>query len=219
MAVRKVSNRGGNIIGHIPSLKLGRMVAYESLIERDFVYLLDYEPSIEHFSEQPLVIQYQHEGKMRKYTPDFYVVHGGDSYLFECKPVRFVSDPENQMKFEAARLWCNEQGWAFGIVTDDDLASNWRIANIKFLAQFARYAIEPKIKRHIITFLSHTSGPVKVSDVAQDVNQQEPQSIIVPILHMAFRHEVYIALDDEKITVDSLIALRDFSNKKGALLR
>ena len=35
MAVRKVSNRGRNMIGRFPSLKLGRMVAYESLIELD----------------------------------------------------------------------------------------------------------------------------------------------------------------------------------------
>jgi hypothetical protein len=75
MSVRRVSNRGGNIVGHFPSLKLGRMVAFESLIERDFIYLLDYEPAVEHFSEQPLVIRYQHAGKKRQYTPDFHVVY------------------------------------------------------------------------------------------------------------------------------------------------
>ena len=37
MPVRKVSNRGGNTIGHFPSLKMGRMIDYESLIERDLI--------------------------------------------------------------------------------------------------------------------------------------------------------------------------------------
>jgi hypothetical protein len=57
MPVKKVSNRGGNIIGRFPSLKLGRMVDFESLIERDFIYVLDFEPDVESFSEQPLTIE------------------------------------------------------------------------------------------------------------------------------------------------------------------
>jgi len=218
MAVRKVSNRGGNIVGHFPSLKLGRMVGFESLIERDFVYLLDYEPAVEHFSEQPLVIEYQHAGRKRRYTPDFHVICGGHPFLFECKPAQLVDDPKNQIKFEAARSWCQEQGWTFGIVTDEHLASNWRIANIKLLTQFARYSIGPEIKGLIFGFLSSVPGPVKVSDVMQEVNQKEPQSVMIPILHMAFHHEVHIPLNDSKITVDSPIALSVFSDESGVLL-
>jgi hypothetical protein len=218
MAVRKVSNRGGNIVGHFPSLKLGRMVAFESLIERDFVYLLDYEPGVEHFSEQPVVIRYQHANKKRQYTPDFHVIYRGHPFLFECKPERFVDDPENRIKFEAARLWCREQGWTFGIVTDEHLASNWRIKNIKLLTQFARYSIGPEIKGRIFAFLSSVSGPVKISDVMEKVNQQYPQSVMIPILHMAFHHEVHIPLNDSKITVDSLVALSGVPDERGVWL-
>jgi hypothetical protein len=32
-------------IGKFPSIKLNRMVGYESLIERDFIYLLDFDPA------------------------------------------------------------------------------------------------------------------------------------------------------------------------------
>ena len=218
MAVRKVSNRGGNIVGHFPSLKLGRMVAFESLIERDLIYLLDYEPGVEHFSEQPLVIKYHHAGKKHQYTPDFHVIYQGQPYLFECKPLRFVDDPENQVKFEAARLWCQEKRWTFGIVTDEQLDSGWRIANIKLLTQFARYAIGPEIIGRVFAFLSSVSGSMKVWDVMQGVNPKEPQSIAIPILHMAFHHNVHIPLNDAKISVDSPISLPDPSGGSGALL-
>lgn len=218
MAVRKVSNRGGNIIGHFPSVKLERMVAFESLLERDFICLLDYETTVEHFSEQPLVIKYQHAGKIRQYTPDFYVIYRGHAFLFECKPACFVDKPKNQIKFEAARLWCQEQKWTFGIVTDEYLASNWRIRNIKLLTQFARYNIEPEIKGRIFAFLSSVPRPVKVSDVMHQANQKAPQSVIIPILHMAFHHEIYISLNDSKISVDSLVALSNFSDENGALM-
>ena len=105
MSVRKVSNRGGNIIGRFPSLKLGRMVAFESLIERDFIYLLDFESDVTWFAEQPLTIPYQHKGKTRSYTPDFHVIRDNQNILVECKPQKFISKDDNQRKFAAAQVW------------------------------------------------------------------------------------------------------------------
>jgi len=49
MPVRKVSNRGGNAICRFPSTKMRRMIALESLLERDFIYLLDYNADVEWF--------------------------------------------------------------------------------------------------------------------------------------------------------------------------
>ena len=58
MPVRNVSNRGGNVIGKFPSIKMGRMVAFESLLERDFIYLLDHAEEVTWFEEQPLTIEF-----------------------------------------------------------------------------------------------------------------------------------------------------------------
>jgi hypothetical protein len=193
------------------------MINFESLIERDFIYLLDYEPSVEQFEEQPLTIEYLHNGRKRRYTPDFHVVHNGQDFLFECKPERFVDDPGNQVKFEAARLWCNERKWTFGIVTAEQLAANWRVRNIKLLTQFARYSVSPGIKGRIFAFLSSVSGATRMSDVMQRVNPETPQFAIIPILHMAFHYQVHIPLNDAKITVDSPIALTVFSSERGIL--
>jgi hypothetical protein len=45
------------MIGLFPSLKMGRMVAFESLIEQDYLYVLDYEAAVTAFEEQPLTYQ------------------------------------------------------------------------------------------------------------------------------------------------------------------
>lgn len=218
MAVRKVSHHGGNIIGHFPSLKLGRMVAFESLIERDFVYLLDYEPVVEHFIEQPVTLRYVHEEKQRRYTPDFQVLCNGQFFLFECKPAARVDEPVNQMKFAAARAWCQEQGWTFGVVTDAQLAANWRVTNIKLLAQFARYPVSPEIQGRIFAVLAALSEPVKLSEIMLQVRPHNPQSVLIPILRMAFHHEVHIPLSAAPITGDSLITLTHPLEERGAWL-
>ena len=106
MPVRNVSNRGGNVIGKFPSLKMQRMIAFESLLERDFIYLLDYDTAVTWFEEQPLTIEYQHEGKLLHYTPDFHLVEHGQHVLVECKPEHFVNTTDNSRKFAVAQAWC-----------------------------------------------------------------------------------------------------------------
>lgn len=215
--VRKATNRGRNIIGYFPSIKMGRMINFESLIERDFIYLLDFEPGVEQFCEQPMTIEYHYEGKKRRYTPDFHVVHSGQDLLFECKPKRMVDDPENQLKFEAARRWCSEQGWTFGLVTDERLTANFRVENVKLLTRFARYVVDAEVKGQIFAFLSSATGPIRIAEVMRTLDPETPQRLTIPILHMAFHHEVYISLNDERITVDSAIALSDSLPPKGFL--
>jgi hypothetical protein len=43
MSVRKVTNRGGNIIGKFPSFKMKRAIQFESTLERDYLYLPRHE--------------------------------------------------------------------------------------------------------------------------------------------------------------------------------
>ena len=130
MPVRKVSNRGGNIIGKFPSIKMERMIAFESLIERDFIYFLDYEQEVEWFEEQPLTIEYRYEGQVLHYTPDFHLVERGQDVLVECKPEKFVDKEENRRKSAAALDWCEKHDWEYRVVTEQ-IRDGFRLQNIK----------------------------------------------------------------------------------------
>jgi hypothetical protein len=207
MPVRKVSNRGGNVIGHFPSLKMERMIAFESLIERDMIHMLDFEQDVEWFMEQPLTVAYQYKGKTRKYTPDFHVVRNGQDILVECKPEKRVHSDENQRRFAAAQLWCDAEGWIFQVVTDTQLRGGYRLQNVKLLTQFARYAIKPAIQRRVRAFLSIAPSPVTIADVIVQVASDKPQGVIIPIFYMAFHHELLLPLDDAPISVNTPVAL------------
>ncbi len=118
-----------------------RMIAFESLIERDYLYLLDYELDIEWFVEQPLTIEYRHDGKPLHCTPDFHVVAAGRDVLVECKPQALVDKEENQRKFGAACTWCTNRGWTFRVVTDRDIRTGFRLQNVKLLTRYARHRV------------------------------------------------------------------------------
>jgi len=207
MPVRKVSNRGGNIIGRFPSLKLERMVDFESLIERDFIYVLDFEQDVEMFIEQPLSIEYEQAGRILHYTPDFWIIKTGQPILVECKPEKRVDLPENQRKFAAAQRWCGARGWQYQVVTEEQLRRGPRLANIRLLTQFARYNIQSEVKSRIRTWLTATSGPVTIADLMVKVNPEQPDSVKIPIYHMAFHHELSLRLDEAPLSLNSSVSL------------
>lgn len=201
MPVRKVSNRGKrNTIGSFPSIKMKRMIAYESLIERDYIYVLDFEQDVLEFEEQPLSIEYQHEGKQRHYTPDFSVKKVNHHIIVECKPKVFVDTAENRRKFDVARLWCEERGYQFQVVVESELREGLRLENIKLLTRFARQIVEPRIRASIYSALYSTEGGMTISNLAVQISSTNPSAAIPSILHMAFHHEIVLPLTDIKIS-------------------
>jgi hypothetical protein len=196
MSVRRVSNHGGNVIGKFPSIKMKRLLAFESLIERDYLYLLDYDPDVEWFEEQPLTIAYQHEDKTLHYTPDFHLVDKGRDVLVECKPDKFVTTNENRRKFAAARDWCMERGWEFRTVTDLQVQAGCRLRNVKLLTRYARQSVDPDIRWRIYALLHDSQSRPTIAHVARAIPPYTPDTITASILHMAFHHGLFVPLDD-----------------------
>ncbi|CAG0968088.1 hypothetical protein ANRL3_01314 [Anaerolineae bacterium] len=208
MAVRRVTHHGGNIIGKFPSLKMGRRLCFESTIERDYVYTLDFEANVLSFDEQPLTIEYQRDGKSLHYTPDFHIVYSDHrNALAECKPSNLVESDDNQRKFRAARAWCAERGWDFHVITDTQLRAGYRLQNIKSLTCYARHVIPPHIQGRVYAAFEATSTQLTVGDVAQFLVPQNPVTALAWIWHLAFHHQVMIPLETAPVSMQSPIAL------------
>ena len=193
------------MIGLFPSLKMERMVAFESLIEQDYLYILDYDASVTAFEEQPVTIEYVLESKKHKYTPDFLVKRKESSELVECKPAPLVSKEENQKKFAAAKDWCKSKGWSFAIVTDQDLRSGPRLANVKLLTQYARLGITPETVQWVEGCLVDANNPFTLREGGQILYPNNPAQGISILLHFAFHHWIDISLDNQPICGSSLI--------------
>jgi hypothetical protein len=207
MAVRQVSHRGGNTIGRFPSLKMKRMISFESRIECDFLYLLDFDPSVECFEEQPLTIEYPCSAARLHYTPDFHVLRDGCHLLVECKPQGLIGTEENRRKFDAAMAWCAEHDWTFCVVTDQELRAGARLKNVKLLTRYARHTIHPAIKGRVFAVLNAASPPLTLGQLAQTLAPAHPATVIADLLHLAFHHALVIALDEAPISVSTPIGL------------
>jgi hypothetical protein len=200
MPVRKVSNHGGNAIGRFPSTKMGRMIAFESLLERDFIYLLDYDPVVDWFEEQPLSIEYQQEEQLLHYTPDFHLLEDDRHVLVECKPERFVDTDENRRKLAVGQAWCEKQGWEFRLVTDQQVRSGYRLQNIKLLSQYARQKVDAATRSQIQAFLQAAQIPVCIHDLPQAI------APMTSLFCLAYHHEIDLPLDEAPISGTTLVS-------------
>lgn len=131
-ARKVITRRGRGYRGKFPSLKLGRLVHWESLVERDLILHLEYDPQIEHYQEQPCVIDYyDHKGKSRKYYPDFLIRRADDSEaLLEAKPAAKVRAPKLRAKLAAIALRMEERNHQFRVMTDTEIRRQPRFDNL-----------------------------------------------------------------------------------------
>jgi hypothetical protein len=184
-----------------------RMVAFESTIERDYLYLVDYDPTVTILEEQPLTIPYTHEGKLYHYTPDFRVRQSERERLVECKPTARVDEEENQRKFTAARAWCAEHRWEFQVITDTEIRQGHRLKNVKHLTYYARFTVKPQLRRRIHDLLKNSSTPLSFAALATALEPEPLAQAKAAVLHLVFFHKLTMPIDTAPITDATVVSL------------
>ncbi|MGZ5434548.1 MAG: TnsA endonuclease N-terminal domain-containing protein [Pyrinomonadaceae bacterium] len=145
MPVRRIPRFGAQKnIGKFASVKTGRVAWYESLLERDYMYLLDFDPEVTYWHEQPLKIRYVLDGKTHFYTPDLEVHRGAKKQLVEVKPQEKVESGKFDGLFAAATSVSKDEGYEFVIATDQFIRQQPRLDNIKKLWKYARTPVLPQ---------------------------------------------------------------------------
>jgi hypothetical protein len=168
MSVRKITNKGGKkVIGKFPSLKMGRLVCWESQIERDYIYLLEFDPAVISYAEQPLRISYHLDGKERYYTPDFLVKRADKSIIVEVKPEEDAQEEVNQRLFHIASAICGRDNYEFVLITDTMIRVQPRLDNIKLLTRYQRIPINDPHYQIVCCELFSKLSEVSLREVMQ----------------------------------------------------
>lgn len=154
---RKVPTRFNGISGLFPSAKNGRDMAFESLLERKFMLLLEFDSSIHRYTEQPITISYKkalYKGGAREpgYTPDLLVYYKQQYFaeprwpdLVEIKPAEDFGrlELESADKYSAAAEYARSQNWHF-VKWSELLINSQRLANAE---DFYKALVGPRAQR------------------------------------------------------------------------
>ena len=208
MPVRQPRNFGGShMLVRFPSFKLGRMVRCESRLEGDYAELLDFDPAVTWFEEQPFTIQYIHGDRQFRYTGDFATVEAGRRFLIECKPTCAVDRDDNQRRCAAARAWCADHGYSFRLVTDADIRRGHRLANVKRLRPYARHLPDPRaLGRALAALDAAPAGALTLAALATGIaaaGGQPPVALdaaLRDLLHLLRHGALAFAIDTVPLT-------------------
>lgn len=148
--VRRITNRGRNrVIGKFVSLKMKRIVQWESQIERDCCYWLEFDSDVISYRSQPLTISYIFEDRKLSHTPDFEVIRHsletGQYQYIEVKPHNKTMEDEFKRKHIARSAHFHLHGHKYDLITDDYLRQGYYLENIKLLYRYSRLMFDPEI--------------------------------------------------------------------------
>jgi len=197
MPVRKVRNSGSNIIGSFPSLKMEPiLIDYESTIERDLLYFLEYDPTVIEYHAQPMIITATDtEGETHTYTPDFLVIRTSRKVIVECKPEALVGGTNAQRQIRMGQVWVDTNDLDFVIVTDTKLRRDHTLENLKLFWRYARLKVPTAIVAGCMAYLKACPGDISFEDLAAYLSSlanaqgKQPPFIQAPFIYgMLFRH-------------------------------
>ena len=154
MPIRKIPTSRRSLTGMVASRKNARLVASESSLERDLLVLLEFDPVVERYEEQPVCIEYtDREGHRHTYTPDALVYyHAHRVPISDARPllceVKYRADlftnwKEYKPKIRAGRAYARQNDWRFKILTEHEIRTPY-LWNAKFLRQYRRAALNER---------------------------------------------------------------------------
>lgn len=172
MPVRNIPKNYISVTGNFSSRKNGRMMGFESPLERDMMILLEFDTDVESFEEQPVVVPVFEEGKKRpNYVPDILVRYrSSEKARHARKPmlaeVKHTSDLERHAtkyrpKFAAATTFAKEQGWDFKTIDERTIRGPY-LQNLKFLREYLNIEPDARDATRILEDLAEMGGEAEL---------------------------------------------------------
>jgi len=207
MSVRKIKKSYISCTGYFASYKNKSQIAFESVLERDFYMMLEFDDNVVSYEEQPMTIKYEYlDNSKRRYTPDTMVVYKDrNKKLFEVKyEDELLNDTELQNKLKLLKYHIKkEYKLDFDIFTDKFMDKQL-LLNYKFLYKFA-FIKEHKILEQINDILNHIER-ISVKELLNKLeNDKNKQLTIIPYIWKYIFLNIDVVNKFDKLTMNTIL--------------
>ncbi|MCY8034296.1 TnsA endonuclease N-terminal domain-containing protein [Bacillus sonorensis] len=203
------STRYGNNYWEVYSPKLKRTVRLYSSLEYDHWLLLEVNPSIKSFCEQPLKINYTLEHKIHSSIFDAWILYTDLTEEFrEIKYLFDLSKPKTQKQINIQRKWCLENGYKYSVQTDDIIRKNSiLLENAKKIIPFLSNSLEKHPLNHkILRYVNCSSNPTGTSlKNITDILQENINSVFGCVINLVFQGKLKIDIESQRVTIHSKV--------------
>jgi len=214
MSVRKIKKSYISCVGYFKSYKNNKQLAFESILERDFFTLLEFDKDVVAYEEQPLQINYELKARNTRYTPDVLVTYkDGSKKIFEVKYQSDLdSDPKLQHKISILKEEIARQMFLpFETFTDTQIDQTY-FKNCVFLYKNAFLPENKSITSKVLENINKLSEPISIKSFLEllSTKQTEQMQILPYLWHEIFKNTTLINMH-QKITMSSFILTRSKS--------
>jgi hypothetical protein len=204
MPVRKIPKNYLFVTGGYSSQKNKVMDSFESLLEKEYLMLLDFDDRVESFEVQPVRIPVT--GVKNGYVPDVLVKFLPDSETGEIRrpllaEVKNSDDLERNRdkyakKFAAAHSYAEERDWQFAAVDQTQIRTP-RLANLKFLREYRNIAPNEQDVKNILKQVGKLSKLASVSSLSAAICKKDDDRLhwLPVIWHMVLTKQLVVDLD------------------------
>jgi hypothetical protein len=131
-----VSRSRSGVQGKVSDVVRGRSRHAESQNELKAFQVLLATGHADAWQEQPFVLEYHHDGKRHRYTPDILVAWGANREVVEIKEDSEADKPENRARFALVRELLAEHGYSFRVWTRSEICAEPRLANVGLVLRY-----------------------------------------------------------------------------------
>lgn len=200
-------SKGKNYRGNVPSNKCGTMVKYESLLERDYIHLLEFDYHVDYYESQPLIIPYMYKGVKHTYYPDFKVITRDNKVIIvEVKPEKFLKKEENLVKFQVGEKFCEKNNWDYLVVSEPQIRRGSLQYNIKKLKNVDFQSTRTILINTILQIVKE-KGNIKIGAIVEELPNYSRQEVYSHIYYLIYHHKLYTDLINFKVSDNSIIEI------------
>jgi len=126
-----------NLSGLFPTTKDSSPHFFESFNEAHFAVMFEFDPTIVSVKSQPFSIQYDDEGKVNNYTPDFSLTNCNNHIKIIEAKVSDTLDEKMNRKHKLIKNAFKQHGFEFQVMTEKHLPSRLALSNMMMIKRNA----------------------------------------------------------------------------------
>jgi hypothetical protein len=157
-------------IGNFSSCKMETSFRYNSLLQKDFMYWLEFDTDVLSYNTPGIAVNYHSSGKEKSYTPDFQVVRYQKKQIIEVKSQKTVESEKYIRLYQMLSGLYDETGWTFVVLTESEIRREPILSNIKLLYRYARESFSIDEYRNCWE-IARSNAPASLAEIFQILDQ------------------------------------------------
>ncbi|HDX9577372.1 TPA: Tn7 transposase TnsA N-terminal domain-containing protein [Bacillus pseudomycoides] len=195
----KRSTKYGNNYWNGFSFKMNRKVEFFSDLEYEHWLLVECDPTIKEFCEQPLKVEFFLNNKVRHSIPDMWILHTDNSEkIIEVKYTNSLIPKhpkyeETMQQITIQQEWCKTNGLNHEIKTEKDIRKNRILLDnyrkmIPFIRNYSN-SLDTINKLVFNALIKHSK--LKLQDFIYIFQHEHPNQIYTSIIYLIYTGKIY----------------------------